>query len=587
MTIRTLGDLVFRLREVAAGRPDLLNRRRGDRLEAVSTTDVLRNVHSLALALEAEGARPGDRIAIFSENRPEWHEVDLACQLLGLPTVPIFPALPASQAAYILRNSGSRWVFYSDAARRDVLIQAESRLAGPVRSVAFDEDAVREDGTTLFRLMGDQAEARGTIPLERFRDRAGEDDLASIVYTSGTLGDPKGVRLTHRNLVSNILACSEIFDLRPEDRAISFMPLSHIFQRTVDYLCLYRGVPLFYVPSVERLPRALGEVKPSLLVAPPQFYVRAHRRAQASIERLPLWRRKLARWGLEVGMQYAKARHGGIVGPWLALERRVAEQWVYRPLRQRFGGRLRLAITGGAALPEPTEWFFEAVGLPIFQGYGLTETSPVLTVSAPGRRRPGSVGRALPGVEIRLDEDGEILVRGPGIMDGYWENPQASADALEDGWLRTGDLGEIDAAGFVFVTGRKKDLIVTSAGENVAPQPIEQHLSGLAGVQQAVVLGNDRPYLVALIVPDFELWQAEFGEPSADGLIQRPELVERVGALVESLNEQLAQHEKIRRFALLSEPLTAEAGELTPTLKPRRLKISEIHRETLDRLYAR
>lgn len=586
MTIKTLSDLVFHVREVSAGRPTLLSVRLRERREGLSTTDFVRNVHSLALALEQQGLSKGDRVAIFSENRPEWHVVDFACHLLGAPTVPLYPTLPRQQVAFVLRNSGCRWVFYSDARKRDLLQELTAQLTAPPQAIAFDGTAAMPGGLSITRLMGEGAARRGAVPIERFRGRVEAEDLASLVYTSGTTGDPKGVMLRHRQLIASCLSCAARFNLGAEDRVISFLPLSHIFQRMVDYCCFYRGTAIHYLPSVEQLPRALLEIEPTVFAAPPRFYVRACHRAMAELGRAGRGKRWLARWALGVGRRYVAARHGGIVGPWLALERRLASSLVFKRIKRRFGGHLRLAVCGGATLPGEIENLFQAIGLPIFQAYGLSETSAVVTANAPGQSRRGSVGRPLEGVELRVAEEGEILVKGPGVMVGYWENPQATAEAFTaDGWLRTGDLGELDAKGFLFLTGRKKELLITTGGENISPQLIEQQLVGSGWIAQAVVVGDQKPYVAALLVPDFEQFQVELGSLTPEDLVEHKAVVDRLAATVEKVNEQLAAHEKIRRFMILPRELTVENGEVTPTFKPRRGLIVERYAEEIATLF--
>ncbi len=587
MAVATLSDLVFRIREVSAGRTELLSVRLEGGRETLSASDFLSNVHSLALALEDHGVGPGDRVAIFSENRPEWPVVDFACQLLGAPTVPLYPTLSPQQVGYVLRNSGSRLVFYSDAAKRDLLIGLKNALTRSLQVVAFDPDATVEGGMALTRLMGHGASRRGEVPFERFRGRVEADDLASIIYTSGTTGDPKGVMLSHGNLVSNFLAMSELFHVGRDDLAVSFLPLAHVFQRTVDHLCFYRGVAIHYVPKIETVPAALAEVKPTVLSSVPRFYEKAYVRTVMELEHESAFRRFLGRWAVGVGRRHALELHDGFVGPLLALGRRLAELLVFRRLRRRFGGRLRLPVSGGAPLGRDVSEFFEAIGMPIFQGYGLTEASSVLATSAPDQQRRGSVGRALPEVELRLAEDGEILARGPGVMRGYWENPEATRKSLDDdGWLHTGDVGELDKSGYLFITDRKKDLLVTSGGKNIAPQPIESLLVSDGLISQAVVVGDNYPHPAVLLVPDFEQLAAEVGETlPREELIRHPMARRKIADVVTGINEHLAVDERLRRFKLLARELSLEAGELTPTLKVRRRVIAQRYAVEIASLY--
>jgi long-chain acyl-CoA synthetase len=503
--------------------------------------------------------------------------------------VPIFPSLAAEEVGYVLRNSGSRLVFYSDVAKRDLLIELQSALTSSLQVVAFDTDATVPEGMTVTRLLGRGESRRGDVPLERFRGRVEPDDLASIIYTSGTTGDPKGVMLSHRNLVSNFLAFGELFEVGPRDLAVSFLPMSHIFQRTVDHLCFYRGAAIHYVPDVEELQRALGEVRPTLLGSVPLLWERAYSQIMKDLESRGTLGRALGRWALGVGRRHAAEVRDGFVGPLLAAQRQLAFRLVLRDIRKRFGARLRLPISGGAPLTREVSEFFEAIGMSVFQGYGLTEASPVLATNSPRGQRRGSVGRPLPEVEIRVAEDGEILAKGPGVMRGYWENLSATRLSVDDdGWLHTGDIGEIDKSGFLYITDRKKDVIVTSSGESVAPQPIERELESHSLISQAVVVGDDSPYLAVLVVPDFDRLGDEIGERlSPEELVDHPEARRTIANLLAEVNARLGEHERLRRFRMLPRELTREAGELTPTYKVRRRVISRRFAVEIASLYSK
>jgi long-chain acyl-CoA synthetase len=584
--VRTLADLLFHVRERWGGRADLLAIKRHGRLDTVSTAEFVGGVHSLAAALEARGVVQGERVALFAENCPEWHIADFACQLLGAVSVPLYPTLPAAQVGYILRNSGARWVFHGGGEKRELLAAVLPGLTSPPALVALDDEAAAERGLALTSLLGEGAERRRAAPLERFRQRTGEDDVASLIYTSGTTGDPKGVMLTQRNFVSNFLACDRIFPLGPSDVALSFLPLSHVFERTCDHLFFYRGVRLVYVPAIERVPAALLEVRPTVMASVPRLYERAYLRLQSTLAKESAARRRLFAWALGVGSAYAAGRERGFVGPWLRARRAVARRLVHRRVAQRFGGRLRFAISGGAALPREVAEFFAAMGMDVFQGYGLTESAPVLAANCPAAHRLGSVGRALPGVEIAIAEDGEILARSPGLMRGYWENPEATREAIdEQGWLHTGDIGRLDAGGFLFITDRKKDLLVTSGGKNIAPQPIEQALVAGGLVTQAVVVGDGYPYVTALLVPNAERLGDELGSADPAAVARDPRTQARIEELVRAVNSGLAEHERVRRFRLLDRELSVAEGELTPTLKVRRRVVAQRYADTIAAMY--
>lgn len=585
--LRTLADLVFHIRDISAGRPDLLTFRKPERRETLSTSDFLRGIHSLALALEARGLRQGDRVAILSEARPEWHWVDFACQLIGAVTVPIPPAAPGDLVGYILRNSGCRWAFYGWGEPRDLLVALQPSLTHPLRAIAFDGEYAMADGLTVTRLMGEGAPRQGDVPLERFRGRVQEDDLASLLYTSGTTGDPKGVMLSQKNLISNALACGKVFDLDSSDLAITFLSPSHGFQRTIDHLCFYRGVAVHYVPRSDEMPEALQQQRPTLLVALPQIYERAYRRTFELIEDDATWKKKRFHWAVAVGRRYLEASRSGFISPLLALERRLAERLAFGSIQQRFGGRLRFALCGGGPLPAEVSDFFEAVGVPIDQGYGLAETSPVLTSNAPRQRRHGSVGKALEEVELRMAEDGEILARGPGVMMGYWENPDATAETLDDsGWLRTGDVGRIDQSGYLYITARKQDLLVIQDGQSVAPQAVEELLVREGLVRRALIVGDNRPFLAALLVPDFEALRQDMGEDLSDAeLVEAEQVQQAMDRWVQTVNGRRGDAPEIQRFVVLAEDFSAEDGEISLSGELRRRNITQRRAEQIAQLY--
>jgi long-chain acyl-CoA synthetase len=587
MAVETLSDLVFHVRDRSAGRPELQVIKRGQRREALSTSDFLGAIHSLALAVEARGLTKGDRLAIFAENRPEWHIVDFACQLLGVVSVPIYPTLTADQVAYILRNSGATWVIYSDRAKGELLRELEPALTRPPTIVAMDEDgAVGDEELSLVHLLGEGARERSDVPLDRYRGRVAAEDLASIIYTSGTTGDPKGVMLSHRNFVANFLDCVGLYPIGPDDIALSFLPLSHVFERTVDHLFFYLGVKIHYAPSIERVPPLLLEVRPTILTSVPRLYERAYLKVLANVEKESPRSQKVFRWAIGLGKRHRAAREQGRIKPLLAAQRRLAERLVYRKIKDRFGGRLRFAISGGAPLVDAVGELFNAVGIPLYQGYGLTESAPVLTANTPAANRLGSVGRALPSVELHIAADGEILAGSPGVMMGYWENPGATAEVIgEDGWLHTGDVGHLDDDGFLFITDRKKDLLVTSGGKNVAPQPIEQQLTSHRIIGQAVVVGDGYPYLTALLVPRFDELSDELASLPRDEVVEHPTIRREVEEALRSINRRLSEHERVRRYTLLAEELTLEKGELTPTLKVRRRIVMQRYAELIAGMY--
>ncbi|MEM6701370.1 MAG: long-chain fatty acid--CoA ligase [Acidobacteriota bacterium] len=575
---------MFHVLDHSAGRPDLLATKRKRRIEVMSTSDFLGNIHALAIALENQGVQPGQRVALFSENRPEWHVVDFACHLLGAVPVPIYPTVRPQEVAYILRNSGADWIFFSSKQKGQVLEEIVPTLTRQVTCVSLDDDA--GFGRPLVQLLSEGAEERSQKPLERFRDRVKPEDLASIIYTSGTTGDPKGVMLTHANFVSNVLACGKLFPITETDVALSFLPLSHVFERTVDYLFFRQGVHIHYAPSIERVPPLLTEVRPTVLTSVPRLYERAYLRVTSNVLKEKPGKQRIFSWAMRVGEKHANATQSSFVGPILGAQRAAADRLVYRKIKERFGGRLRFAISGGAPLSPDVAQFFDAVGVRLFQGYGLTETAPVLAVNSPKASRLGSVGPAVEGIELQLADDGEILAKTPGLMKGYWENPTATAEVIdEDGWFHTGDIGKIDEEGFLFITDRKKDLLITSGGKNVAPQPIEQLLVSHWAIAQAVVVGDRYPYITALIVPRFEELPPGLQRLSQKEVIEHSSLQKIIKSAVDEVNERLSEHERIRKFELLDHELSLEDGEITPTLKVRRNVVMENYSEAIASMY--
>jgi long-chain acyl-CoA synthetase len=533
-------------------RPDRFLQKTGGAWRAISTGEFDRRVRACAAALARAGIGHGDRVAILSYNRVEWAVVDWACQLLGAADVPIYTTLPEEPVNYILRDSGARVVFVENAE------QAAKVKAGP-SVVSFDPaPGVEPFEAFLGRAAGDPPDAR-----------VDPEDLATLIYTSGTTGAPKGVMLTHRNLVSNLKAACAPLDLGPEDVGLSFLPLSHIFERILDYAYFAHGAQIAYAEHIDRVSDNLLEVRPTVMGAVPRFYEKVYARIREAVAALPPWRRKLFEWARRVGAEEAALRRRGRPVPLgLRLRFAAARRLVLRTFAARVGGRVRYFVSGGAPLPPDVAEFLFSLGFTILEGYGLTETSPVLTLNRPGDIKLGTVGKPIDGVEIRIAPDGEILARGPNIMKGYHRKPEETAEVLRDGWFATGDIGEFDEEGFLRITDRKKDLIKTAGGKYVAPQPIENRLKLHRAILNAVVVGDRRRFPAALIVP-------------APGATR-----EEIQEAVDEVNRTLAPFEKIKKFALLERDFTIEAGEVTPTLKVRRRIVEERHRAVIDALYA-
>ncbi len=564
--IRTVPDLLRHAIETHR-KPDAFLVRRDGRWEPVSIELFATRVRAVAGDLMARGVKHGDRVVILSENRLEWAIADQAILAIGAVSVPVYATLPPDHVGPLLADSGAVGAFVSSAAQRAKVELERSRAPG-LKWVAVFDEWLPDAGASV---VGASA-AAAPHP----------DDVATIIYTSGTTGVPKGVMLTHRNLVSNALASLTALDLSPTDVHLSFLPLNHIFERTAGYnVMLYAGATIAYAESIEKAAANLMEVRPTLLLAVPRFYEKLIERIMEVAKAAGFPRDVMAYWGRGVAQKWAAIKLEGrpvprwlalpqasAVPPGLALQHAIANMLVYPVLRARLGGRIRYCFSGGAALPREIGLFFYGVGMPIVEGYGLTETSPVIAVNTPEHYKLGTVGRPIPGVEVRIAEDGEILVRGPSVMKGYWNLPQETAAALEGGWFHTGDIGEIDAEGFLRITDRKKDLIVTSGGKKIAPQPIQNALKKSPRILEAIVVGDGRKYATALIVP-------------ANGATR-----EAIAADVDAVNKDLASYETIKRFELIPNDLTVENGSLSQKLEVKRKVVSDRYRDVIEKMYS-
>jgi long-chain acyl-CoA synthetase len=594
MPTRTLCEIFYHSVDTYR-KPDHLRAKRGDKWHDISSEEFRRAVEELSMGLRALGVEKGDRVALLSENRPEWAYVDLATLCAAAVDVPIYPNLPPAQVLYVLSDSQAKVAIASSAAQVKKVLEVRAKASHLKHVIRFDDPP--QEGT----LSLDEVRARGREALAADRDavrrRAAEaapEDLATLIYTSGTTGDPKGVMLTHDNIVSNVHGALAAFgDFGPSDVALSFLPLCHIFERMGGhYLMLQQGVTIAYAESVEKVPANMVEVRPTLMLSVPRLYEKMYARVQEKVAADSALKQRIFRWALGVGREvfHASVEHRN---PGLGLRARhaLADRLVFAKIRERTGGRLRLFVSGGAPLAREIGEFFGAVGLIILEGYGLTETSPVIAVNRPDRMKPGSVGPPLQNVEVKIAEDGEILTRGPHVMQGYYHKPEATAEALDrDRWFHTGDVGIIDAEGFLVITDRKKDIIVTSGGKKIAPQPIENVLKTNPLIGEIVMIGNKRNFPSALIVPNFDnlqKWAREHGvtAASAEELVSDPRVVALYDQTIKDLTKDLAQFERIKKVALLPREFTLEAGELTPTLKVKRRVVEQKYKDVIDQLY--
>jgi len=564
--------------------------------ENISAERALSDVESFAHGLAALGVAAGDRVALLSENRYEWAVTDFAVLGLGAITVPIYPTLTAQQCRHILDDSQAKVAIVSTPAQLDKLAQIAHTLPALGAIVAMEPSPPASGRSRSFTsVLEDGARRRAADPAG-FRQRADaleRDALATIIYTSGTTGEPKGAMLTHGNICSNVEAALKVVPLERHRTCLSFLPLCHILERMAgQFAMLKAGVVIAYAQSIDTVAADALEVHPTVLIGVPRFFEKVYARVMDNARMQPWPRRLVFFWGINAGTKVAHLRFTGRrPSGALTLQAAIADRLVGAKVRERVGGLLRLAISGGAPLAPKVMEFFFAIGIPVLEGYGLTETSPVICLNPPGRERPGAVGPALPGVEVRIGDEGEILTRGPHVMLGYYRNETATTEALRGGWFHTGDVGHLDPDGYLVITDRLKDLLVTAGGKKVAPQPLEAQLKRSKLISEAVMLGDRRPYCVCLLVPNFvnlEMRARRHGwaHASRAELLRHPEVLARYQREVDALNAGLAPFEQIKRFALLDRELSEEAGELTPTLKVRRRIVSRKFEDLIESLYA-
>ncbi len=593
-TPRTLTQLYFATVESFATRPVAMRIRRSGRWAGLDYRELAEQVHAASIGLRELGVGDGDRVAILSENRPEWAIADYACLTARATDVPIYPTLPARQAEYILRDAGAIAIMVSSAAQLEKVRSVRDRLPAVRHLIAFDEDARGADVLPFAELLACGRSARARHPDWRAHALAATpDDLATLIYTSGTTGDPKGVMLTHGNIASNVTTCVRLFDFLPGDECLSFLPLSHIFERMFGHYSMFHaGVVINYAGSIDTVAADMLDLRPTMMASVPRLYEKIFARVLDAVRTSPAPRRRIFAWARRVGETWVgRTLAGEAVPTGLALQRRLADRLVFGKLRARTGGRIRFFISGGAPLSSDIAKFFFAAGMPILEGYGLTETSPVIAVNTFEHTRLGTVGRVIPDVEVRIAPDGEVVTRGPNVMRGYFGKPDATAAALDqEGWFHTGDIGVVDADGYLSITDRKKDLIVTAGGKNIAPQPIESLAKSSKFVSNAVMLGDRRPFPIMLVVPNAEqlrAWAERHGLPTEDlaGLVRLPEVHTKLEREVRKTLRDLAQYEMPKKFLLLPKDFSVEGGELTPTLKVRRRVVEERHKAAIEALY--
>lgn len=594
MSIQTIPELFLAaVREFP--RPDCFSYRdQGGQFVDVSSEEALRRVQALRLGLKSLGLKAGDRIALLSENRLEWALADLGSQCAGGITVPIYPTLMPDTIEYILKDAEPAAIFVSTEEQARKIHSLRAGLPFLREVISFESTAL-PDMLTFAKLLqvGRNLLDQNPPATADECEHLDKDSPCSIIYTSGTTGNPKGVVLSHWNFVSNVLAIRSIIEFLPDDRCLSFLPLSHVLERMAGfYSTLSAGVGIAYAERMDTVPVDILDVKPSILISVPRLYEKIYAKAIATAMAAGFPKKNIFFWARRLGIAAAEAKAAGrSLGGWEAFQYKLADGLVFKKLRAKLGGRVRFMVSGGAPLNDRINKFFNGAGLTILEGYGLTETSPVLTCNNFGAQRFGSVGKAIPDTEIRIAEDGEILARGPQVMLGYYKNEAATREVLaSDGWFATGDIGHLDGDGYLFITDRKKDLIVTAGGKNIAPQPIENAFVSDRYVSQVVIIGDRRQFLSALIVPDFVTLRDHTSSRGIDlsgdaDLIRHPEVIRLFEDVVRQQNQKLPGFSQIKKFSLLDREFTLEGGELTPTLKVKRFAIGKKYAKVIDAMY--
>ena len=578
MSLQTLNDIFFGI--TGRDQAHVMLRKTASRWEPISSQEFAAKVSGVVKALHSWGISRGDRVAILSENRHEWVVADFACLLLGAIVVPIYTTLTPEQTAYLLRDSGARAIFISS--------EKHLNKALPVlQTTVVDKIIVMDDvESSRAARMSELMQSPKDSELDSIGRSIQPNEVATIIYTSGTTGTPKGVMLTHGNMAANINYFLSDFGFSSGLLCVSFLPLSHVTARCVDLALLYSGVTLAHLPQLDQLPQALLEVRPHILLSVPRVYEKVHTQVALKAAKFPA--KQIYHWALRVGRAHRAEILAGKTPR--SLRWKLAERVVYSKIRAGIGGRVQSFISGGAPLGRDLAEWYAAIGIRIFEGYGLTETSPVIAVNTPVAHRIGSVGRPLANVQVRIADDGEILVRGPSVFQDYWSKPEETRDAFADGWFKTGDIGRLDADGFLYVTDRKKDLLKTSGGKFIAPQPIENSLKHNPLIAEAVVVGDKRKFPAVLVLPNFAALEAWAREQAVE-FSSREELVAdaRVRAIYEGivaeLNQNLAQFEKLKKVALLSEEFSPVNGTMTASLKIRRRAVEEHYHEQIEKMY--
>lgn len=588
-SVATINDLFFRVAAASNPRAMLWQDASGA-WQPISSDQIYQRVRAVSHALHAWGAKKGDRIALISENRWEWAVTDFAILALGAVDVPIYPTLTGEQIAVLLQDAGCRIAVVSTRQQFDKLAAVRDRT--PLERIVIMDGANWPAGAIPFSELIGNADSLGSQRDPEFDAIARSvkpEDLATLIYTSGTTGEPKGVMLTHGNVASNQNVAAREFSFGPSDACISFLPLSHITARALDYVMYGSGAQVAYCSQFDRLPQAMKEVKPTVLVGVPRVYEKIRQEVERRASLSPVKKRLLAT-AVKLGGKHGDVVYGG--GQPKSATWKLAKKLVFAKVHEAFGGRARIFISGGAPLGIDTARWFASVGIAVWEGYGLTETSPVIALNSPVSHRMGAVGRPVPNIELKFADDGELLVRGPSVFPGYWQKPAANAECFDaEGFFRTGDIARLDADGFLYITDRKKELLKTSGGKLVAPQPIENKLKTNLLVAQAALVGDKHKFISAILSPNFgalEGWAAQNGivAGSRAELVAHPKVIALYGEVVREVNSDLANFETVKRFRVVPEEWSQDSGELTPSMKLKRRVITERYAGVVAAFYA-
>lgn len=563
----------------------------------ISYQEFKQKTEDFAFGLASLGLKKGDKVAIISENRPEWVYADMACQILGCIDVPLYPSLTADTVEFIVNNSDSAAIIVSNKFQLNKFLKIRNNCRNLKHIIIFNDKEQISGIPDLFSF--NEIQNRGTILKTSkpfyIRDcmkQCHEEDICTVIYTSGTTGEPKGVMLSHRNIVSNVMGASEAIPFNKDDVFLSFLPLCHIFERMAGYYTAFSsGATVAYAESIEAVAQNMIDVQPTIITTVPRLFERMYSKIKKNVESQSEKKQKIFSWGIEIGRQYVEAKKADNLTLSLTVKHKLADKLVFSKLKEKTGGKLRFFVSGGAALPRELGEFFESVGIKILEGYGLTETSPVIAVNRIDDYKFGTVGKIFPGIEVKIAPDGEILTRGPHVMQGYYKNKKETETMIRDGWLHTGDIGVFDAEGFLVITDRKKHLFKTSGGKYVAPTPIENLFLSSKYIDQFVLIGDRRMFLSALIVPDFEAIK-EYADShripyeNAEDLTKEKEIYDLIEKDLEKFQKQLANYERVRKFVLLDHQFSLENGEVTPTLKLKRRIIEERYKDLIDEMYS-